>query len=116
MVFASTHPKTKKSPQSILRSGEERLWGFSNTAFIEPREIHASPTAAAGRFSHLSIILITILIIIMIIISMMIRVICTSKERYALTQLHFSHCRATEFAANLKVHASKLQTWQTYKS
>ena len=28
-VFASPYPKTKKSPQSILWSGEERLWGFS---------------------------------------------------------------------------------------
>ena len=28
-VFASTHPKTQKSPQSILQQGEERLWGFS---------------------------------------------------------------------------------------
>ena len=25
--IASTHPKTKKSPQSILRKGVERLWG-----------------------------------------------------------------------------------------
>jgi len=38
--------------QSILQQGEERLWGFSNAAFIEPGEIHASNTAAAMQFQN----------------------------------------------------------------
>ena len=51
-VFASTHAKMQKSPQSILQQGEERLWGFSNAAFIETEEIHASRNAAAMRFQN----------------------------------------------------------------
>jgi len=45
-VFASTHPKTQKSPQSILRKGEERLWGFSMPHSLERREFmrHKAPT------------------------------------------------------------------------
>ena len=51
-VFASTHSKPQKSPQSILQRRRGKTVGILGVAFIELGEVHASRTAAAVHFRN----------------------------------------------------------------